>query len=142
VLASRGLLLYNLGVKEFLKRIRQCYRYPAILLRAMVVSDFKLRHQTPLLGYLWTVLKPLALFAILFVVFAKFLKFGAGTPFHPIYLLLGIGMWGCCTEMTQRGLNSIVDRAILLEGGRIVAEGTADEVAERYMEVVAPRSGS
>ena len=40
-------------------RLRLRYRYPGILLRAMVVTDFKLRYQASVLGYLWTLLRPL-----------------------------------------------------------------------------------
>ena len=40
-----------------------------ILLRELVVTDFKLRYQGSVLGYIWSVLKPLFLFAILYVVF-------------------------------------------------------------------------
>jgi len=67
-------------VKELLARIRIRYRYPLILLRAMVITDFKLRYQASLLGYLWTLLRPLAIFTILYIVFVKFLRLGAGVP--------------------------------------------------------------
>ena len=48
-----------------------------ILLRELVITDFKLRYQGSVLGYLWSLLKPLLLFAILYVVFVNFLKIGA-----------------------------------------------------------------
>ena len=44
-----------------------------ILLRELVITDFKLRYQGSALGYVWSVLKPLFLFSILYVVFDKFL---------------------------------------------------------------------
>ena len=66
-----------------LARLRLRYRYPAILLRAMVVTDFKLRYQASLLGYLWTLLKPLAIFTILYLVFVQLLKIGSATPYPP-----------------------------------------------------------
>jgi ABC-2 type transport system permease protein len=108
------MLPYNRVVKETLKRIGSRYRYPAIILRAMVVSDFKLRYQASLLGYMWTILKPLALFTILFVVFAKFLRFGVGVPFYSVYLLLGVVLWGFFTELTGQGMTSVVQRANLM----------------------------
>ena len=48
-----------------------------LLLKAMVSTDFKLRYQQSILGYLWSVLKPLMLFAIMYLVFVRFLRFGA-----------------------------------------------------------------
>ena len=101
-------------MKDLLARIRLRYRYPLILLRAMVITDFKLRYQASLLGYLWTLLRPLAMFSILYVVFARFLRFGAGIPDYPVYLLFGIVIWGFFVESTSQGLSSLVARADLL----------------------------
>lgn len=80
----------------------------------MVVSDMKLRYQASMLGYLWTILRPLAIFSILYLVFAKFIKLGSGVPYYAVYLLLGIVFWGFFLEMTTQGLQSIVARAPLL----------------------------
>jgi ABC-2 type transport system permease protein len=112
--APRVRLPYNRHVRDFFCRIRVRYRYPAIILRAMVVSDLKLRYQASFLGYLWTLLKPLAIFTILYVVFVKFLRLGGGIPYYAPYLLLGIVGWGFFTEATGQGLSSIVVRATLL----------------------------
>lgn len=96
------------------QRIRLRYRYPAILLRAMVTTDFKLRYQASLLGYLWTLLKPLAIFTILYLVFVQLLKFGSAVPYPGVYLLFGIVIWGFFAETTTLGLTSLVQRADLL----------------------------
>ena len=101
-------------MNELLARIRIRYRYPVILLKAMVGTDFKLRYQASLLGYLWTLLRPLALFSILYIVFVSFLRMGAGIPYYPVYLLFGIVLWGFFVEATTQGLSSLVARADLL----------------------------
>ena len=80
----------------------------------MVVTDFKLKYQASLLGYGWTLLKPLALFSILYVVFAKFLKMGQGTQYFAVYLLFGIVIFGFFSDTTNQGLTSLVARADLL----------------------------
>jgi ABC-2 type transport system permease protein len=98
----------------FVKFFRIRYRYPLIILGAMVISDLKLRYQGSFLGYLWTILRPLAIFTILYLVFVKFLKIGQGVPYYPIYLLLGIVTWGLFTEASNQSLSSIVTRASLL----------------------------
>lgn len=54
------------------------------------------------------------MFAILYVVFVKFLKIGADIPHYPIYLLLGIVMWGFFSEITSQSLVSIVQRGDLI----------------------------
>lgn len=85
-----------------------------ILLRELVITDFKLRYQGSALGVLWSVLKPLFLFAILYIVFDKFLKLGRDIEHFPIYLLLGIVLWNFFTEATNQGLQSIVSRGDLI----------------------------
>jgi len=112
--APRGPLSYNRDVSAFIHRVYLRYRHPAILLRAMVVSDLKLRYQASILGYLWTILRPLAIFSILYIVFAKFLRWDEGIPFYPVYLLLGVVIWGLFSELTSQGLTSVVVRAPLL----------------------------
>jgi len=95
-------------------RLRRRYHYAGLLLPAMVITDFKLRYQASFLGYLWTLLRPLALFSILYLVFVKLLKFGTGIPYYAIYLLFGIVIWGFFAEATGQGLGSLVARADLL----------------------------
>src|SRR3990167_4499788 len=85
-----------------------------ILLRELVVTDFKLRYQGSALGYLWSLLKPLLLFAILYVIFVEFLRFGSDVEHFPLYLLLGIVLWGFFTEATNQGIQAIVSRGDLI----------------------------
>ena len=90
------------------------YRYSLILLRELVITDFKLRYQSSVLGYVWSLLRPLALFAILYVVFAKFLRVGDAIPHYPIYLLTGIVLWSFFLEVTNSSVTAIVDKGGLL----------------------------
>lgn len=85
-----------------------------ILLRELIITDFKLRYQGSALGYAWSMLKPLFLFAILYVVFNHFLKLGRDIEHFPVYLLLGIVLWGFFTEATTNGLNAIIARGDLI----------------------------
>lgn len=84
------------------------------LLSELVRTDFKLRYQGSVLGYAWSLLRPLLLFLILYIVFVKFLKIGAGIPHFPVYLLLGIVIWNFFNEMTVQSLGSIVGRGDLI----------------------------
>ena len=98
------------NVKNFAER----YRYSLILLRELVITDFKLRYQGSVLGYLWSLLRPLAIFAIMYVVFMKFLKFDYGVPHSTVYLLLGIVLWNYFSEVTSGGVSAIVGKGDLL----------------------------
>ena len=85
-----------------------------ILLSELVRTDFKLRYQASALGYLWSVLNPLLLFTILYLVFDKFLGLGRGIEHYPVYLLTGIVLWRFFTEATSNGLKVIVSRGALI----------------------------
>lgn len=89
------------------------------LLSELVRTDFKLRYQGSVLGYAWSLLRPLLIFVILYVVFVKFLKLGSGVPHYPVYLLFGIVLWNFFTEMTMQSLGSIVGRGDLIRKIRI-----------------------
>lgn len=85
-----------------------------ILLREMVKTDFKLRYQGSLIGHLWSILKPLMLFTIMYLVFVRFLRFDDGTPHYAISLLMGMVTWNFFSEATSMGMMSIVSRGDLL----------------------------
>jgi ABC-2 type transport system permease protein len=84
------------------------------LIAELVRTDFKLRYQGSVLGYAWSLLRPLLLFIILYVVFVNFLKIGTGVPHFPVYLLLGIVIWNFFNEMTTLSIGSIVGRGDLI----------------------------
>lgn len=90
------------------------YRYSTILLREIVKTDFKLRYQGSFLGYIWSLLKPLFMFAILYLVFGVVFNAGATIPHFPVYLLLGILLWNYFTEVANNSVSSIVDKGDLL----------------------------
>ncbi len=91
-----------------LEKIYQKYRYSFILLRELVITDFKLRYQNSVLGYMWALLRPLFMFAIIYVFFAVILGIGKGVENWGVALLLGIVMWTFFQEVVKQGLKSIV----------------------------------
>ena len=97
-----------------IKRLQERYHYALVVFKELVKTNFKLRYQGSYLGVLWSVLQPLMLFAVMYVVFVKFLKFTDGTPTFPISLLCGTCLWRFFTESTSMGMRSIVDRGDLL----------------------------
>jgi ABC-2 type transport system permease protein len=99
---------------NFFNKIKQKYRYSIILLRRLVITDFKIRYKGSALGYVWTLLRPLALFSILYVVFVRFLKVGDGVPHFAVYLLLGVVLWNYFVEVTNNGVSAIVGKGDLL----------------------------
>ena len=90
------------------------YKGNRVLLKELTKTDFKLRYQGSVLGYLWALLRPLMMFAILYIVFAKLLRFGSDIPHYPVYLLTGTTLWSFFTECTNQGIQAIVSRGELI----------------------------
>lgn len=101
-------------MKQIKNSISDRYRYSKILLRQLVITEFKLRYQGSALGYFWSLLKPLAIFTVLYIVFIKFLKIGAGIPHSAVYLLFGIVVWNFFVEVTAGSVGAIVGRGDLI----------------------------
>jgi len=102
------------SIVNFIQKTQSKYRYSIILLKQLVITDFKLRYKGSALGYLWSLLKPLALFAVLYVIFVHFLRFGADVPHFAVSLLIGVILWNYFVEVTTNGLASIVGRGDLM----------------------------
>lgn len=101
-------------VQELVSKLQARYQYAWVVLKGLVKTDFRLRYQGSFLGIAWSVLKPLMMFCVMYVVFGKFLRMSDGTPTYPVVLLLGISSWQFVTESTNVGLRSVVDRGDLL----------------------------
>ena len=80
----------------------------------LAATDFKLRFFGSALGYLWTLMRPLLLFGVLYVVFTEIVRFGEGIEHYPVYLLMSIVMFTYFSETTARGVTSLIERESLL----------------------------
>ena len=82
--------------------------------RALAVTEFKLRYFGSVLGYLWTLFRPLLLFGVLYLVFTRIIRFGDDVPHYPVLLLTGIVLWSFFADSTSSALGSLVARESLL----------------------------
>lgn len=82
------------------------------LLKELALTDFKLRYKNSVLGYFWSLLKPMAIFGSLYLVFSIFVRFDV--PNYPLFLMLGILLWNYFTEATLNGMHSLVNKSSLL----------------------------
>lgn len=85
-----------------------------LVTRTLAWSEFKLRYAGSSLGYFWSIAKPLMMFSVLYVVFHKFLRLGAGIPRFPEMMLLGIVLWTFFQETTNSCVAVLVQRADML----------------------------
>jgi ABC-2 type transport system permease protein len=80
----------------------------------LAATDFKLRFFGSALGYLWTLIRPLLLFGVLYFVFTQVVRFGDDIKNYPVYLLSAIMLFTFFAESTSRGVTSLVERENLL----------------------------
>lgn len=83
------------------------------LVREVAWTQFKLKYTASVLGYLWSLLKPAMLFAVMYVIFVQVFKQTADD--FPVQLLVGIVLFTFFTECTGVGLGSIVGNGGLVQ---------------------------
>jgi ABC-2 type transport system permease protein len=72
------------------------------------VAQFKNMYAGSLFGYVWTLGRPLAMFAVIYVVFSQVLGVGTGIHNYPAMLLLNLLLFQFFTDATGRALGSMV----------------------------------
>ena len=78
------------------------------LLWLMAVTEFKRVYFGTVLGYLWSLIRPLMLFGVLLLVFTQVFKLGSNQVEHyPVMLLLGIVLFTFFQESTTNAVNSV-----------------------------------
>jgi ABC-2 type transport system permease protein len=75
-------------------------------------TDFKFKYAGSVLGYFWSLAKPLLYFSVLWIVFRSIFK--ADLPKYPLYLILGIVLWTFVADAVTTTLPSIVARGTIL----------------------------
>lgn len=83
------------------------------LLYELVRTNFKLKYNDSILGFLWVLLKPFLMFLILYIVFSQVAK-GAVRANFQIYLLIGVICYNYFSESIVAGMNSLLDKAHII----------------------------
>lgn len=82
------------------------------LMREFTICGFKIRDQGSVLGFLWTLLHPLLLLVVLYLLFRE--RLGSSIPHFRIYLLIGIIHWSFFSTATTKTVTSITQRRELV----------------------------
>jgi len=77
-------------------------------------TDFKLTYFGSILGYVWSLMRPLLFFGVLYYVFTEIFHVGAGVPFYSVELLLAIILWTFFLQATSGAVQSMLGREGLL----------------------------
>jgi lipopolysaccharide transport system permease protein len=82
------------------------------IVREFAIADLKLRAGGAVFGFAWTLLHPLSILVILYMLFSK--RIGSGIEHYGIFLLIGILHWNFFSKATTGSLKSIMARRMIL----------------------------
>jgi lipopolysaccharide transport system permease protein len=84
------------------------------LIKNLVTSDLKVKYQSSVLGFAWSMLNPLLMMLVLYIVFSNIFKLGQGQEHFELYLLIGIMTWRFLSIGTTTAMYSIVGKPSLV----------------------------
>lgn len=102
------------GTLEAIQRPRSVFQRNLNLVRELSITQFKLKYTGSALGYVWSLVKPLMLFGIMYLVFSVLLKAGVGDKNFPVQLLIAIVAWTFFTEATATAMNAVAGNGDLI----------------------------
>jgi len=80
------------------------------LLWLMSVTEFKKSFFGTVLGYVWSLMRPLMLFAVLLLVFTQIFKLGSEVPHYEVVLLFNFVLFGFFLEGTSGSVCAVVGK--------------------------------
>jgi len=82
------------------------------ILRVLAKTDFKFKYAGSVLGYVWSLGKPLVYFAVLWVVFQNIFK--TTIDHFALYLIVGVVLWTFVADAVTATFPSLVTRGSIL----------------------------
>lgn len=99
-------------MNEYKQQIVELFQYRE-LLKQLVLKDIKLKYRRSYLGYIWSILNPLLMMAVLTIVFSNLFKFDI--PNFAAYLLTGQLVFGFISESTSNSVSAIIHSSSLIK---------------------------
>jgi lipopolysaccharide transport system permease protein len=83
------------------------------LILRLAWSDFKLRYKSSALGFFWSLLEPLLMLVVLYVVFSNLMRIQV--EHYQLFLLLGIILWNFMDRGTSMSIWGIIGKPSLVQ---------------------------
>lgn len=83
------------------------------LINELVIRDLKVKYRHSFLGYLWSLINPLAMMCIMSLVFSYMFRFDIEN--YPLYVIIGQTLWTFFFEATNMAMSSIISNASLIK---------------------------
>lgn len=94
--------------------VRDVWRYRE-LLNLLLRRELKVRYKDSVLGFLWTLLRPLAQLLVYAIAVGQFLGAAKGHDDYPIYVFAGLTIWQLLSEIIGSGTSSMMANAGLIK---------------------------
>lgn len=85
------------------------------LLSLLVRRELKVRYKDSALGFVWSLLRPLALLLVYYLAIGQFLGAERAIPDFAVYVFTGLTIWSLFAEIVASGTGSIVGNAGLVK---------------------------
>ncbi|MDQ1255101.1 MAG: lipopolysaccharide transport system permease protein [Euryarchaeota archaeon] len=82
------------------------------LIKNLVISDLKVKYQSSILGFAWSMINPLLMMLVLYLVFSNVFKFQQ--EHFDLYLLIGLIAWRFLINGTMTAMTSIAGKPSLV----------------------------
>jgi ABC-2 type transport system permease protein len=80
----------------------------------LAITEFRLAYFGSALGYLWSLMRPLLFFGVLYVVFTEVIRFGGNIKDYPMVLLTGVVLFLFFSEATGNAVRAVLNRESLV----------------------------
>ena len=88
-------------------------KHHQFLFRELVKRDFRQKYKKTTLGFIWSILNPLAAFLVFMLIFKNL--FSRNTPHYTIYMLVGILTYSYYSNASQTGMQSFLGNAGIIQ---------------------------
>ncbi|MFU8766544.1 MAG: ABC transporter permease [Candidatus Methanoperedens sp.] len=92
--------------------VNNLWNYRHLTLK-LAISEFKLRYKNSILGFFWSLLEPLLMLLVLYIVFTNLMR--VNVEHYQLFLLMGIISWNMLSRGTTMSLNSILGKPSLIQ---------------------------
>ncbi len=93
-------------------KLQELWNYRA-LVRNMIARDLKARYKSSVLGYVWSLLNPLLMMLVFWVVFSVLLQ--NAIPMFPVFLIVALLPWNYAVTSVSGGMRSILDNSNIVK---------------------------
>jgi ABC-2 type transport system permease protein len=90
------------------------WRRTVYLAVTLALTELKVRFFDSALGYLWSLMRPLMFFGVLYLVFNQIIRAGGTIEFYPVVLLMGIVLYTFLAEATGDAVESMIKHESLI----------------------------